>query len=172
MGQSIIEHDFRTSLRYSEAASDEPFWDEIYRKAFPNLVNHMLASGDTQSQRQGTDRVIILANNVVLKIDEKKRTEVYNDILLEYISVDTTGAPGWIEKDLAIDYLAYAFMPTKRVYLYPWIMLRRAWIHYKFEWLKDYKPVKAVNRGYNTFSLPVPIEVLKNAVSLASVIQL
>ncbi len=172
MGESAITHDFRQSLAYSEIASDEPFWDAVYKKAFPNIVNHMLASADTESQRMGIDRVLILGNGQVLKVDEKKRTEVYPDILLEYVSVDTKGTPGWIEKDLAIDYLAYAFMPTKKVYLFPWALLRRAWSHFKETWIKEYPRITAQNNGYKTISVAVPIDVLVKAVSAACIIQL
>lgn len=164
-------HDFRDSLAFSEVASDEAFWEDVYRKAFPNFVNHMLASADTASQRLGIDRVIVLGNGKILTIDEKKRKEVYQDILLEYISVDTTGAPGWIEKDLTIDFLAYAFMPTKRVYLFSWPILRRAWTRYKAEWIKTYRNIIAQNNGYKTLSVAVPIDVLIKAVSTASIIQ-
>lgn len=172
LGQSSVVHDFKEMLAFSEQASDEPFWDAVYRKAFPGMVNHMLASGDTESQRMGIDRVIILSNGQVLKVDEKKRTKVYPDILLEYISVDKTGAPGWIEKDLAIDYLAYAFMQNRKVYLFPWLLLRRAWYHFKDKWIETYPKIVANNSNYKTISVAVPINVLVSAVSLASIIQL
>lgn len=173
MGQpSLAVHDFRQQLMFSEAASDEPFWNEIYKKAFPNMVNNMLASGDTVSQRMGIDRVIVLSNGQILKIDEKKRVQEYQDILLEYISVDTTGAPGWMEKDLAIDYLAYAFMPTSRVYLFSWPMLRRAWYFKKTEWIAKYQKVTARNVGYQTISVAVPTSVLLAEVKNAGIIQL
>lgn len=153
-------HDFENRLAYSERASAEPFWDAVYRKAFSNLVNHMQCSGNTESQRQGVDRVLHLANGKTLYVDEKKREKDYPDILLEYVSVDTTGAPGWIEKDLTIDYLAYAFMPTLRCYLMPWPILRLAWQRNKAEWMRQYKPVEAKNKTYTTYSLPVPLQVL------------
>lgn len=173
MGQSgLAVHDFKKQLAYSETASDEPFWDAVYRKAFPNMVNHMVCSGNTHSQRIGIDRLILLASGRVLSIDEKKRREEYDDILLEYVSVDTTGAPGWIEKDLAIDYIAYAFMRSRRVYLFDWLALRRAWSHYKSAWLGKYPKVTAQNNGYKTLSLAVPIDVVRTAVSTATVIQL
>lgn len=165
-------HDFRTELKFSEISSDEPFWFEVYKKAFPNMVNLMLCSGDTQSQRMGIDRLILMANGKVLMIDEKKRKEDYPDVLLEYISVDTTGAPGWIEKDLSIDYLAYAFMKSKRVYLFDWLALRRAWMHYKNDWIAKYQRITAQNNGYKTISVAVPTDTLRYAVSLATVIQL
>jgi len=166
-------HDFHERLEWSEAASDDPFWRAIYQKAFPGMVSMALCSGNTVSQRMGIDRVVVLSSGKVLRIDEKKRSTVYNDILLEYISVDTTGAPGWIEKDLMINYLAYAFMPIRRAYLFPWDMLRRAWLHYGDAWKRAYAPpVKAQNAGYKTWSIAVPTEVLRKAVSLATVIQL
>jgi hypothetical protein len=173
MGQSsLVVHSFHNSLAYSTAASDEPFWDAVYRKAFPSMVNHMLCNSDCQAQRDGIDRVIVLANGVVLKIDEKKRTGEWNDILLEYISVDRTNAPGWIEKDLTIDYLAYAFMKSQRVYIFPWLFLRRAWNHYKKEWIETYKRIEANNGTYKTISVAVPIDTVKKAVSTAMSIQL
>ena len=113
---------------------NEEFWSAIYNKAFPNLVNMMACPGDYASQRMGIDRVLLLSNGKVLKIDEKKREKEYNDILLEYLSNDQTNAPGWIEKDLAIDYLAYAFIQSRRCYLFPWAILRRAWMDNRQDW--------------------------------------
>ena len=172
MGESGMIHDFSTKLKESIQASDEPFWDAIYKKSFPNMVNHMLADADTQSQRMGIDRVILLANGKTIFVDEKKRTKIYDDILLEYISVSTTNAPGWIEKDLAIDYLAYAFMPNKTVYMFPWNLLRRAWLHYKPEWMVKYPIISALNKTYTTYSVAIPINTVRDAVNLAMVIQL
>jgi hypothetical protein len=169
MSTSLI-HDFHERLAFSEAAGTEPFWDAVYRKAFPTLVGHMQTTGATASQRAGIDRVIHLANGKTLYVDEKKRERDYADILLEYVSNDRTGAPGWIEKDLAIDYLAYAFMPSQRCYLFPWLILRRAWIGFGAKWKEQYKPVKAQNNTYATWSIPVPILVLRRAVSTAMII--
>lgn len=165
-------HDFKTDLRFSEISSDELFWDAVYRKAFPNMVNHMLCQGDTASQRMGIDRLVFLSNGRELRIDEKKRRCEYGDILLEYLSNNSTGAPGWVEKDLYIDYLAYAFMPLQKVYLFDWPMLRRAWCQYGAQWKRQYKQVIAKNNGYQTFSVPVPTAVLNAAVSNARIIQL
>ena len=165
-------HDFLERLEWSEDASDEPFWDEVYHKAFPNMLWHKLCSGDTDSQRRGIDRLVYLSNDRVLRIDEKKRAKDYKDILLEFISVDTTDAPGWIEKDLAIDYLAYAFMPSKCVYLFDWIMLRRAWVNYGEQWKSEYPIIQAQNDGYKTHCVAVPISVVRSKASTACVIQL
>lgn len=172
-----IIHNFQEQLQWSESAGYEPFWDAVYRKAFPNLVNHMLCSGDTLGQRMGVDRLLYLSNNLTIAIDEKKRKEVYPDVLLEYISVDTTGAPGWMDKDLAIDYLAYAFIPTKQCYLFPWQLLRRAWLYFRNEWIQNgqrkqdgFKIVWAQNNGYKTYSVAVPIKAVQSAIQRALII--
>ena len=164
------EHDFFRSLEWGERQKDECFWDAVYRAAFPNLVNHMPTTGDVASQRMGIDRVIFLANGQTIQIDEKKRGKEYGDILLEYISVDTTGAPGWIEKDLAIDFLAYAFISSRRCYLFSWPLLRLAWQANRDRWKAAYRPVIARNRGYRTFSIPVPIPELQRCIARCLII--
>lgn len=164
-------HDFKEKLAWSQQASHEAFWKAVYHKAFPDMVNQMLSVGNTQAQHDGIDRVILLNNGAVLRIDEKKRAKVYDDILLEYVSNDQANTPGWIEKALRIDYLAYAFMPTQTVYLFPWLLLRRAWLHFGADWKKKYKTVKAANSGYNTLSLVVPISVVRGAVHRAEIIK-
>lgn len=171
-------HDFQKQLQWSERAGHEPFWEAVYRKAFPNLVNLMPAGGDYESQRQGVDRVLLLSSGQVLKVDEKKRLERWPDILLEYVSVDRTNKPGWMECEKQIDYVAYAFMPDRRVYLLPWHLLRRAWIVHGEQWkqwgedkVNGFRTVKAKNDGYFTWSVAVPIEKLYAAVNRASVIE-
>jgi hypothetical protein len=171
MGEPIMIHDFNERLQFSLEASCEPFWEAVYNKAFPTMTD-LKTIDDLSKQRLGIDRVVFLENGKEIYIDEKKREKVYSDILLEYISVDTTGAPGWMEKDLAIDYIAYAFMPTQRVYLFPWDFLKRAWDHYKEKWLADYEHIPGYNSNYTTWSVAVPISILQKAVTTATVIQL
>lgn len=170
-------HDFHERLAWSEAASHEPFWDAVYREAFPNLVGHMLLRGDTASQRQGNDRLLHLANGKTIYVDEKKRDRWDDsDILLEYEheyhDKRRPSIPGWIEKDLSIDYLAYAFIPLKRVYLFPWPLLRLAWQQHKYEWRAAYPPISSPNSAYITHCTPVPTRILRGAVAGAAKIQL
>ncbi len=164
----LLTHDFHERLAFSQAASDEPFWEAVYRKAFVGFKRMEQIDGD----RDGTDRIVHLDNGDGIRVDEKKREKVYQDIILEHISNTVSETPGWIEKDLTIDYLAYAFMPIKRVYLFPWLMLRRAWDHYGEEWKATYRMIRAKNKGYWTFSVAVPIDVLTKAVVNAAIIQL
>jgi hypothetical protein len=164
-------NDFKKDLAYSLEASQAEFWDRVYAKAFVDLRETRIC--DTPEwQRKGVDRFIYLTSGRVFAVDEKVRRKVYDDIFLEIVSIDTTGAPGWIEKDLCIDYLAYAFMPIERVYLFPWPMLRRAWLHYRDEWKAKYGILKAPNGTYRTLGVPVPLSVVRTAVHTATIIQL
>lgn len=166
---------FQEDLHFSLEASKETFWEAVYKKAFPNLIHAELVT-DLDKQKEGIDRALYLSNNNVLWIDEKVRREVYDDILLEHTSNVTRATPGWMEKDLAIDYLAYAFLPIKRCYLFPWPMLRRAWLQYRIVWRYKYRdtiPGSTVIPGvgaYMTHSVAVPIDVLQRAVTTAAII--
>lgn len=172
MGQPGVIHSFVNDNNYSFAASDEPFWDAVYRKAFPNMVSHIANPIDSPAQRMGIDRSILLTSGKTLYVDEKKRREVYDDVLLEYLSNDKTGAPGWIEKDLNIDYIAYAFMPTKQCLLLPWPILQRAWSAYGNHWKATYFNVPAKNPTYTTYSVAVPIKELRKAIGQATLVKL
>ena len=165
-------HDFKRDLAYSEMSSEESFWHDIYKKAFPDMVNCMLGAGDTASQRMGIDRVLLLSSGATITIDEKKRRNVYADFCLEYISVDRTNAPGWMEKELTIDYLAYAFMPLKTAYILPWSLLKRSWNRYKNEWIRDYPRIEAQNATYKTISVAVPIHIVLDTIKNAMIIKI
>jgi len=156
-------HDFDERLKWSKNASLEAFWNEVYRKAFPNMLKYDLYSG----KRRGVHRRIYLPDSKIVYIKETKRKKEYPDIALEYISVSTTGAPGWIEKDLEIDYIAYAFMDSKRVYLLDWPMLQQTWRLHKDEWKKQHRKVVAENEGYRTISVAVPTSELRDAIIMS-----
>lgn len=173
-----MAHDFREQLEYSQQASGESFWDAVYRKAFPGLVGHIAVGGKVQAQYRGVDRLIYLGNDAVLKVDEKKRRRERADILLEHVSVDQPFKPGWIERDLAIDYIAYAFLDSRKVYLLPWPLLRKAWLENGDEWKRKaesrqegFGVVTAENRGYKTHSVAVPIKRLYAAINRSSIIE-
>jgi len=165
-------HDFNERLAFSESAGHEEFWQKIYQKAFPDMLFANICTGKCQGQYLGIDRVIQLSSGKTLYVDEKKRESEYNDILLEYISVDTNNAPGWIEKDLQIDYLAYAFIQSQRCYLFPWQLLRRCWIHFKDTWLKKYQLITAQNKTYKTLSVAIPTNILLKSIKSSLIIQI
>lgn len=169
-------HDFRERLAASEGAHMDPFWEATYRIAFPSIVACVSLQGDTTSQRQGKDRLLHLANGQTLYVQEKVR-ETWrddSDILIEYEHQFTNGTikPGWIAVDQDIHYLAYAFKVLRRVYIFPWHQLRRAWAVHGAFWRSTYRPVVAVNRTWNTHSCPVPTRDLRGAVAQAARIDL
>lgn len=167
-------HNFRESLAQSHAAEDLPFWDEVYRKAFPGVAEKISHRQDGEHQRAGIDRSIILANSKQILIDEKvrgrnkKTGKIYNDIALEYWSDHQRQIPGWVCKPLRADYIAYAIAPLGIVYLLPIIQLQSAWKKYCKLWVKEYKTIKAENK-YNgnfwtTISVGIPVEILYPAI--------
>lgn len=170
-------HSFAASLAWGEEASTEPFWEAVYRKAFPGLVTISRNAADNAAQRLGIDRWIHLGNGKTLTVDEKRRKRERPDVLLEYLSNDRSGAVGWIEKDLPIDFLAYGYVESGRCLLFPWPFLRRAWLHWAPEWKRKAKAreggfqcVEACNATYSTHSIAVPTSLLLAAVKNASII--
>lgn len=112
-------HEFRSSLALSESFTDAPWWQALYRRAFPSMISAVSVRQDGWAQRGGIDRVITLASGRVYTVDEKVRTNDWPDILLERWSDEQRGKPGWIQKPLACDFIAYAFAPSRRCYLLP-----------------------------------------------------
>lgn len=171
-------HRFQEDLEYSQSASEEGFWSAVYGSAFPGCVS-VINNRKNPAQYAGIDRTITLPSGSTIYIDEKKRRDEYSDFLLEVVANDKTGAPGWIEKDLLIDYLAYAFMPSRRCYLFPWLLLKRAWAKWGDRWKAEakanragFRTIWAENPGYKTWSITVPEAVLKSTITEAMIVQL
>jgi hypothetical protein len=164
-----LVNEFSADLEWSHAQSDQPWWEQIYRLAFPGFLSMQAIKPDGWAQRGGIDRLVTLRDGTVLKIDEKARREDWPDILLEQWSDERGKRPGWIQKDLTCDYIAYAFVPSRTCYLLPFQLLRRAWKHQGRFWIDAYREVRAQNNGYVTVSIAVPIDVL--LASLASVMK-
>jgi len=161
-------HNFHASLAASHLAEDLPFWEEVYRKAFPDMramINHR---EDGDHQRAGIDRSIILGNSKQILVDEKTRWKVYEDIALEVWSDKDRLSPGWVCKPLLADYIAYAIAPLGRCYLLPVIQLQEAWRVNGGEWSDRYFHPCANNeldgRTWVTESVAVPVDILFSAI--------
>lgn len=159
-------HKFQTSLAMAEAQLDAPWWEQVYRQAFPDFAGMYAVRQDGWAQRAGIDRLVILRSGRTVAIEEKIRTETWPDILLERWSDEQRRLPGWTQRDLACDYLAYALVPAQVCYLLPFQDLRRAWRRHGRAWIKRYREVRAENRGYTTVSVAVPVEQLLQALAL------
>jgi hypothetical protein len=153
-------NDFNNDLKYSHESEDNPIWRIIYNKAFPDNKSITNNREDSQTQRLGIDRTIILSSGKAIYIDEKVRRKDYGDILLEYISNDKYKTLGWVEKKLFCDYIAYAILDIKICYLLPVPQLQKAWMDNKETWLKIYGSKVAPNKSYNTLNCAIPKEIL------------
>lgn len=163
-------HDFDRSLHYSHHQQDAYWWEVVYKRAFPTLVGMQDVRQDGWAQRAGIDRRLLLADASYIDIDEKVRDKDYGDVLLEVWSDFDRRKPGWIQKPLAIDYLAYAIKESATVYLFPFRLLQATFAQHRDEWSayckeqrRGYKTVDAQNRGYVTRSLVLPTADLLDA---------
>ncbi len=163
-------HNFSNSLAKSHAHADASWWLDVYRAAFPDLASAVCVRNDGWAQRGGIDRVLTLKSGKTLSVDEKVRDKVYPDICLEYWSDRDCKTPGWVAKDLATDFIAYAFVPSRMCYLLPFQTLRLAWRANHREWIKKHPKIVAKNEGWVTVSVGVPIPVLMEALSNAMVV--
>jgi hypothetical protein len=161
----MVVHDFKTSLAKSHAQTDAPWWREVYEQAFPGLVSMTCVRGDGWAQRGGIDRVLTLGSGKTHTVDEKVRDKAWPDILLEIWSDEKRRKRGWIQKELACDYIAYAFIPIATCYLLPFPTLRRAWRANGQDWIARFPRIEAKNTGYVTVSVAVPIGDLLNAMN-------
>lgn len=51
----MTEHDFQESLDWSKSQSEAPWWEKIYRQAFPNFQSMTCVNQDGWAQRGGID---------------------------------------------------------------------------------------------------------------------
>lgn len=162
-GQTITGkkvHDFQECLARSHAHSDAPWWEQVYREAFPEFGHATDVRQNGWAQSGGIDRIVTLKTGRVIKIDEKVRDRVWYDILLEVWSDEARRKPGWVQKPLDCEFIAYAFDPNQTCYLMPTLTLQRAWRLHGDAWTDRYGVRRALNKGWVTASVPVPIRVL------------
>ena len=161
-------HDFHQSLSHSQNIAEADWWETVYRKAFPGFATMANVRDDGWAQRGGIDRVITLRDGRTITIDEKVRESDWSDILLERWSDRDRRTPGWIQKDLACEFIAYTFLPSRRCYLLPFLTLRKTWMQHGKEWIsranddtdRQFKIIRATNLGYTTESIAVPLQIL------------
>ena len=168
---NAITHEFSESLAKSHEQASAPWWLEVYRKAFPSLSSYVCVRNDGWAQRGGIDRVLVLDSGRIIYVDEKVREKDWPDFLLERWSDEAREKPGWIQKPLACDFIAYAFVASSTCYLLPTQTLQRAWRMYGRQWIAIYGTIRAQNRGYVTASVPVPRGILLASLSDAMVVR-
>src|SRR5689334_15398740 len=100
-------HNFQADLSASHVQSLDPIWNTLYQQKFPTIYSSSLHNHDLALQKAGVDRCLFLPRGKVIHIDEKVRYQPYVDIALEEWSAIEDGSPGWTEKPLLADYVAY-----------------------------------------------------------------
>ena len=164
-GVSLVPrtHDFASSLAMSERHSSASWWLDAYHRAFPRLASVVSVRQDGWAQRGGIDRLLTLSCGRTYTVDEKVRSEDCPDILLEQWSDERRRVPGWVQKPLACDFIAYAFAPSQRCYLLPVAQRQRAWRLQGRRWIERYGTRRANNGSYVSVGVPVPRDVLLQA---------
>jgi hypothetical protein len=160
-----MTHNFRQSLAKAQQYEDAPWWGAVYQRAFAGVESMVSVRQDGWAQRAGIDRVITLRCGRVIRVDEKVREKDWGDILLERWSDEQKKVPGWVQKPLACDFIAYAFVPSATCYLLPTLTLQKAWRANGKDWVERYKEIRADNGSYVTVSVAVPTAELFAALS-------
>lgn len=175
-------HDFAERLAYSHEQADEPWWEEVYRRAFPDFAAMVDLRGDGWHQRAGRDRAIVLISGKTIYIDEKARSRDYGDVLIEIWSTyPKDGAapfqpvrgctPGWAAGPKDCDWFAYAVVPKRRCYMLPVLGVRTAWERNRIDWIAKATGRRdrfawriTENQRYNTVNMVMPFDALYGAI--------
>jgi hypothetical protein len=170
-------HKFHDSLAKSHEYEDAEWWEQVYKSAFRDFAAMVSTRQDGWAQRGGIDRVITLSFGRTITVDEKVREKDWPDVLLETWSDKERKSPGWMQKKLAIDYIAYAYAESRTCLLLPFDLLRVAWLDNGADWIlqarnrsNGYRVVHAKNQGYTTESIAVPRDDLLSAIQGAMVV--
>lgn len=180
----VTIHGFDEQLAYSHGQSDAPYWQQVYRRAFPDMETYIDLRHDGWHQRAGRDRAIVLKSGRMIYIDEKVRGADYDDLLIEvwsrypksgsqpYPPIPAGAVPGWGAEPKDCDFLAYAFELSQVCYLLPFLGIRAAWEKHGAMWRGKatsreggFRWVLARNRTYNTISVAVPTKILQDCVN-------
>lgn len=170
-------HNMADSLAYSHALADAPWWEDVYRQAFPDMRAMVDLRHEGWHQKAGRDRAIVLSSGQTVYVDEKGRRKTYPDIAVEVWSVyprngrhpwqPRAGAvPGWGTKPTS-DYLAYAFEAAQTCHLFPLLGIRAAWEKHGRTWREKataeedgYRWTQADNERWWSICIAVPISEL------------
>ena len=88
-----------------------------------------------------------------------------NHILIEEYSDYDKRKVGWLSRNKKTDYIIYAIIPSKKVYLLPFLLLQKAWIRNYCNWSKTYERKFSKNKYYRTSNIPIPVNVLFEALN-------
>ena len=151
--------DFDLDLKYSLESGESEMFDKFYFRVFRNLDKVETVS-DLVLQKQGIDKKLHFKNTKVVLIDEKKRRKNYGDILLEEWSNEERKIPGWLGGSKLTDYIVYATMDTKKIYLLPFLLLQKVWVKNYAELKQKFGVKRSNNSFYTTSNIAVPTDLI------------
>lgn len=151
---------FHDDLRASESDDLIPFWTAAFKARFPEMANCIFNYADNQAQRKGIDCLLFMNDGSTVRLDQKNDKYPPNNFFLEFVSVIDERKPGWIAKNLDVEYIAYGFINHGKCYMLCWRELRSAWKRHRAEWCKKYKVSDVPNNGYMTRGVAVPVPVV------------
>ncbi len=155
-------NDFYADLKYSENKTEDQLINEFYYKVFPNL-KEIKTITDITLQKKGIDKILTLKNGKEIAIDEKRRRVDYGDILLEEWSNFEKKKKGWTgDPEKVTDYIVYIIQ--SKIYIFPYDLLQLAWRKNYYQWREEYGIKEAQNPGYVTTNVPVPTDILFEAI--------
>ena len=140
-------HDFGESLSRGEGGED--LLDSFFSKWYD------IKPATREEQRQGIDRHFTRLDTGDHSLVEYKtdwKASETGNAFIETVSVDTADKAGWAHTSKA-DWLVYFLPNSKVIYIAPFGKLREALP----EWLATYPVRPAINRGYNTHGVLVPL---------------
>ena len=181
------QHDFKKSLAHENEVAVMPFWEEGYREFFGKAhgkIDSIIRCENKKWQKLGVDRIIVLDRSGDvgqpckrhIYVEEKYRKKDYfyvgadgkksiPEIFLETWSDKDRKIPGWMAKPMLCDWLAYAFLPSRKLFLFPYAPLKAAFDGNRDEWKIRYSEKQAENNGYFTTGIPVPGHELWNKIT-------
>jgi hypothetical protein len=157
-----VVHDFHTDDKRAAASDVQKRWHEFYERFYPTATEIGRLNTDIGLQMAGIDRSIYKPDGNI-SIEEKLRWTSFTDVMLEYKSSVEYDTPGWVEKPLKCEIIAYAIQPLNLVYIIPFKSLQVAWFDNKDEWIGTHPKITGHNNGYTTVGCGVPICILSAA---------
>jgi hypothetical protein len=148
---SADPHDFRKSLKDGKQGEEE--LDRHFGRWY--LIEEVPISDE---KRYGIDRIFeCKQRGVSFGVEYKTDSEaaVTGNAFIEVVSDDTRGTPGWAKKSIAME-LIYYIRPEGKIYIFQMHHIKRA----LSKWIARYPQRPALNKGYNTIGVLVPLNVL------------
>jgi hypothetical protein len=159
-------HDYKQCLKESQDPGVGKWLErEVYTKLFPGCRTEA-AYHDLEVQKRGADRRLFRGDSVHL-LEEKIRSSYWKDLLVEYLSSDTSGTDGWACKPSDALYHISVCPSEGKGLMVRWPPVAEAVAEHLHGWVSlgrsksnGFSIIHARNAGYTTHSVGVPLHEL------------